>query len=371
VLYGPFLSVGVLKKTREGGNRLVNMRLAFFFFFSFVEGDALFPTGLENCKTQKLLKKTQEKSTDKSHPKKIALFFPGIPAGPLERMPPLIFNKCNQKLLNLYPPQFLSFLNSEEIEKSNITIERKQNSLNVRSIAIFRVLKKNKMPYDVIYAQSCGLFPALYASKSLSLKDEVDFSWKRAKIIQNVCNDIKNKFGKTDMLVINGQDVNLRFETVSSKGIYLVAKHAYDLRVYACLAKPLQKFLKVISDFHFIVLKDQPPLNCILMFSAIDGIEKALMKKNPKTPKVMLISDVEGKEVLNKADIQNISRVQIISQINTVKACKTLNKHGVTDVIIIGRDLENKHIMEGNLFGVRVHTVSTEEDIQKVYASIK
>jgi hypothetical protein len=170
------------------------------------------------------------------------------------------------------------------------------------------------------------------------------------------------------MLIINGQDVDLRWETGENKGIYLAAKHAYDTRVYICLTKPLQKFLKIVSDFHFIVIKDQPPLNCVLMFPAIDRIEKALARKSPKTPRVMLISDVDGKEILNKADIRNISRIQIISQINTVKVCKTLCKHGVTDVVIIGEDAENKRILEENLFGIKVHTVSTEEDIQRVYA---
>ncbi|MDR0633159.1 MAG: hypothetical protein LBF84_03400 [Holosporales bacterium] len=326
---------------------------------------------------------------DKPPKRKIALFFPGLSGTVLESMSPLIFEEYNQKVLLMYPKQIVDVysvasanvnVNDENDNgyrdgnpgrNKNQSIETRQNCLNLRSISIFRALKKNKVPFDIVYAQSCGLFPALYATKALSLKDEVDFSQKRARIIQNVCDEVKTRLGRIDLLIVHSQDADIRFEINASRGVYLVARHAYDTRCYICLVKPLREFIKVIPDFHFVVLKDQAPLYCSLMFPAVDEIDKALRKKKPRSPKAILISDASGKEILNKADVQNVARMQIISAINTVKACKTLNKHEVTDVIIIGGDEEKKQILEKNLFGVRIYMVATKEDIQHLLAKMQ
>ena len=130
----------------------------------------------------------------------------------------------------------------------------------------------------------------------------------------------------------------------------------------------LEKIMIDLKDQNIknIKLPVSAPFHCKLMSKAATEMKEEIYKLNFIEPKITLISNVTGKEILNVSDLKDLLIKQIESRVRWRESVVLMINKGVNQFIEIGPGKVLSSLVKRIDKNVKVSAINTEEDIKLI-----
>lgn len=196
-------------------------------------------------------------------------------------------------------------------ESEKEVLSRSDNSqlaITAVSIATVKVLEDKGITPSAAMGFSLGEFPALYAAGVLTFEDVVKVVRQRGQIMQKVCEEIAaaNEGHAPGMSAILGLEPEKVIEIASGiKDVYAANLNSVKQTVISGTAAGLDAAEKAFQEAgarRCVRLAVAGPFHSPLMQEAAVQFEKAIADVTFNNPKIVLFSNVTGKQVSDGAE---------------------------------------------------------------------
>lgn len=215
--------------------------------------------------------------------------------------------KCLDDISSIANKDITNLLwNTEAAELSRS--DNSQLAITISSLAIMAGLKEKGIEPTAAMGFSLGEFPALYASGVLSFEDVIKVVMMRGKIMQEVCETIakENEGNPPGMSAIIGLSPEQVIDITSKiDNVYAANLNSTKQTVISGTFEGLSKAeeaCKAAGARRALRLAVAGPFHCPLMQRAADEFEKAIANITFNDPKIMLFSNVTGKQETSGAE---------------------------------------------------------------------
>ena len=255
-------------------------------------------------------------------------------------------------------------------EKLDLT-ENTQPAIFLVSYSIFKLIKEefnidlNKASFFA--GHSLGEYSALALAESLSFENTLNILKIRGKAMQSSVPK-----GVGGMLAVLGSEIEkiekIIQENESKYECFIANDNSEGQIVLSGNVNDLEKItidLKA-ANIKNIKLPVSAPFHCKLMNKATSVMSEEISKLKFKEPKNTLISNVNGKEILNSNDLKDLLVKQIENRVRWRESILFMINKGVNQFIEIGPGKVLSGLIKRIDRNVKVSAINTEEDIRLI-----
>ena len=255
-------------------------------------------------------------------------------------------------------------------EKLDLT-ENTQPAIFLVSYSIFKLIKEefkidlNKASFFA--GHSLGEYSALALAESLSFENTLKILKIRGKAMQSSVPK-----GEGGMLAVLGSEIEkiekIIQENESKYECFIANDNSEGQIVLSGNVNDLEKIMIDLkaANIKNIKLPVSAPFHCKLMNKATSVMSEEISKLKFKEPKNTLISNVNGKEILNSNDLKGLLVKQIENRVRWRESILFMINKGVNQFIEIGPGKVLSGLIKRIDRNVKVSAINTEEDIRLI-----
>ena len=255
-------------------------------------------------------------------------------------------------------------------DKLDLT-ENTQPAIFLVSYSIFKIIKEefgidlNKASFFA--GHSLGEYSALASAGSLSFASTLKILKIRGKAMQSSVPK-----GVGGMVAVLGSEIEkiekIIQENKSKYECFIANDNSWGQIVLSGNIDDLEKMIIDLkaANIKNIKLPVSAPFHCKLMNKATSVMSEEISKLKFKEPKNTLISNVNGKEILNSNDLKGLLVKQIENRVRWRESILFMINKGVNQFIEIGPGKVLSGLIKRIDRNVKVSAINTEEDIRLI-----
>ena len=249
--------------------------------------------------------------------------------------------------------------------------ENTQPAIFLISHSIFQLAKKefnldlNKANFFA--GHSLGEYSALVSAEALNFSDTIKILKLRGKAMQSSVPK-----GEGGMVAVLGSKIDL-LESIIEKNknnykCFIANDNSEGQLVISGNMNDLDKLMTDLKSKNIknIKLPVSAPFHCKLMNKATEIMKEEILKLNFREPKNVLISNVTGKEINNKEELQDLLIKQIENRVRWRESVILMINRGVNKFIEIGPGKVLSGLVKRIDKSIKVSAINNEEDIKLI-----
>lgn len=256
----------------------------------------------------------------------------------------------------------------EELSKTKNT----QISILTMSLAILKILEKEKIKAEEVAGLSLGEYTALIYANAISFEDGVALAKSRGEIMQEFCPD-----GDWGMAAIIGLDEDKVIEVCNSITSGFVRPANYNCLGQIVISGEKESVYEAMQlakengAKKAVELKTSGPFHTEKLLKASQELRKKLDAVELNTPTISVIKNIDGTKYEKEDNIREILEKHIINPVRFNKCIQTMLKDGVDTFIEVGPGKTLAGFVKRENKDVKIFSINSVDTLEETIKYLK